>query len=208
MQLVAYSQSEGNHAEDAAEDIIVEDGEGQGEAELPVDTDAHVQGHERALLVWHPDSPVGHQKGAHLVGVRRGLPVPPWLTSCCSRVRMPVDLGMGGLRMLCSRKCPTRRAHREAASGAEPGGEAEEEATVVVRQQADSQTGLRDVLVQQEAGPYPTPASAQQLPQTADWIVRRRTYGRQHRLDFSIPTAESVPQQHRSEPVAGVEARP
>ena len=62
MQLVAYSQSDGNHDEElheAADDILVDDGEGQGEAEMPVDTDAYVQGHERILPVWHPDSPVG-----------------------------------------------------------------------------------------------------------------------------------------------------
>ena len=33
--------------------------EGHEEAEMPLDTDAYVQGHDRTLFVWHPDSPVG-----------------------------------------------------------------------------------------------------------------------------------------------------
>ena len=74
MQSVAYSQSEDNHDQEAAKTFLVEDGEGQAKAEMPVDADAYVQGHERALLVWHPDS--GEMRllaGAHPVGILTGI---------------------------------------------------------------------------------------------------------------------------------------
>ena len=56
VQLVAYSQSDGNTDEEMAnttEDITVDNRERQEEA-MPVDADAYVEGHERALLAWRP----------------------------------------------------------------------------------------------------------------------------------------------------------
>ena len=63
--------------------------------------------------------------------------------------------------------------HLEAASGAEPGGEAEEEAAVTAPQQTDSQTGLGEVLAKPEAESCPTPEATQQSQQSRSFAAEQ-----------------------------------
>ena len=136
-------------------------------------------GHCLCGTLTRPWDRVRLRKGARLVGVLRHLPVPPWLTSCYCTVWMPVDRGTSGLRMQRLKKHRTRPREtvgfrlgphlvRTLQQYLVPRQvvKSKKKKPVAAPQQTDSQHGLEEVLAQPEAEPCPTPAFAQQLPQT------------------------------------------